>query len=101
MSHGPINRKAPHLLALLLLSFIFTTAALSQVDMGAITGTVKDSKGAVLPGVKVTLTSQGTGQSLTATSGSAGEYTFSPVRIGQYSVTAEQSGFEKVQQNNV
>jgi hypothetical protein len=83
------------------LSLILPTTALSQVDMGSITGIVRDSHGGVLPGVKVTLTNQGTGQSLTETTGSVGEYTFSPVRIGQYSLAAEMSGFETVQQNNV
>ena len=75
--------------------------ALCQVDTGSISGTVRDTSGSVVPGVKVTLTNQGTGQSISTTTKSVGEYTFSPVRIGHYSVAAEMTGFEKIQQNNV
>jgi hypothetical protein len=88
-------------LSLFSLILLGCVASIAQVDMGSITGTVKDAKGSVLPGVKVTLTNQGTGQSLSETTGSVGEYTFSPVRIGQYSIAAEMGGFQKVQQNNV
>jgi hypothetical protein len=83
------------------LILILPAMALSQVDTGSISGTVRDTSGSVVPGVKVTLTNQGTGQSISTTTGSVGEYTFSPVRIGHYSVAAEMTGFEKVQQNNV
>jgi hypothetical protein len=54
-----------------------------------------------MPGVNVTLTNAGTGQSVSTKTGSVGEYTFVPVKIGKYSVEAEMTGFQKVQQNNV
>ncbi|MGC0776092.1 MAG: carboxypeptidase-like regulatory domain-containing protein, partial [Candidatus Acidiferrum sp.] len=69
--------------------------------MGSISGTVKDASGGVIPGATVTLTNEGTGQSISTTSLSVGEYTFSPVKIGHYSVSAEIKGFQKVKQNNV
>jgi hypothetical protein len=101
MSLGPIHCKIARLLTLFTLSLFLPAMALCQVDTGSISGTVRDSSGSVIPGVNVTLTNQGTGQSISTTSKSAGEYTFSPVRIGRYSVTAEMTGFEKIQQNNV
>jgi hypothetical protein len=101
MSHGPINCRIARLFTLFWLSLILPAMALCQVDTGSISGTVRDTSGSVVPGVKVTLINQGTGQSLSTTTKSVGEYTFSPVRIGHYSVAAEMSGFEKVQQNNV
>jgi len=73
----------------------------AQVDAGAISGTVKDPSGAVIPGVRVTVANEDTGLSMSTTSGSAGEYAFSPVKIGHYSVSAEMKGFQKVQQKNV
>jgi hypothetical protein len=101
MSHSPINCKVARLCTLFSLVLILPAMALCQVDTGSISGTVRDTSGSVIPGVKVTLTNQGTGQSISTTSKSVGEYTFSPVRIGRYSVAAEMTGFEKTQQNNV
>jgi len=87
--------------ALFFLGLILPSRALCQVDTGTISGTVRDSSGGVIPGATVTLTNDGTGQSISTTSGSVGEYTFSPVKIGHYSVSAEIKGFQKVRQNNV
>ncbi len=94
-------RKFSCIFALLLLGLVFPSRVLSQVDMGSISGTVKDASGGVIPGATVTLTNEGTGQSISTTSLSVGEYTFSPVKIGHYSVSAEIKGFQKVKQNNV
>jgi hypothetical protein len=94
-------RKFSCIFALLLLGLLLPSRVLSQVDMGSISGTVKDASGGVIPGATVTLTNEGTGQSISTTSGSVGEYTFSPVKIGHYSVSAEIKGFQKVKQNNV
>src|SRR3984885_12465657 len=101
MSLGSIHCKIARLLTLLTFSLFLPAMALGQVDTGSISGTVRDTSGSVIPGVNVTLTNQGTGQSISTTSKSAGEYTFSPVKIGRYSVSAEMTGFEKIQQNNV
>ena len=54
-----------------------------------------------MAGAQVTLTNEGTGVSITTLSGSTGEYSFSAVKIGHYSLSAEFRGFQKVQQNNV
>jgi len=87
--------------ALLLLGLLLPSRVMSQVDMGSVSGTIKDSSGGVIPGATVTLTNEGTGISISTTSGSVGEYTFSPVKIGHYSVSAEIKGFQKVRQKNV
>jgi hypothetical protein len=84
-----------------LLGLILPHQMFAQVDTGAISGTVKDTSGGVVAGAKVTLTNQGTGVSITTTSSSSGEYSFSPVKIGNYSLSVEFAGFQKVQQNNV
>ncbi len=94
-------RKFSSIFALLLLGLVLPSRVLSQVDMGSVSGTVKDASGGVIPGATVTLTNDGTGISISTTSGSVGEYTFSPVKIGHYSVSAEIKGFQKVRQNNV
>ena len=62
--------------------------------VGAITGTVTDPSGAVIPGVKVTATRVETGVSqFTVTSG-AGTYTIPRLVVGTYNVTAEAAGFK-------
>src|SRR5882762_2780113 len=94
-------QKMARLFTFFSLSLFLPAIALCQVDTGSISGTVRDTGGSVIPGVNVTLTNQGTGQSISTTTKSVGEYTFSPVRIGHYSVSAEMTGFEKIQQNNV
>src|SRR5581483_4226478 len=82
--------------------FIFAPQLLlAQVDTGAILGTVKDTSGAVIPGATVTLKSDDTGVTTTASSGSSGEYTFSPVKIGHYAIAAEFKGFQRVEHTQV
>ncbi len=68
----------------------------AQVDTGSILGTVTDQTGAVVAGASVTLTNEGTGASLTTTTGSDGVYKFTPVRIGSYKIEASFQGFQAV-----
>jgi hypothetical protein len=77
------------------------TALNAQVDTGSITGTVTDASGAVVTGAKVTLTNEGTGASLTATTGADGVYKFSPVRVGNYKVEATSQGFQTTTQTGI
>ena len=69
--------------------------AKAQVDTGAVSGTVTDQSGAVVPGALVTLTSEGTLLTRTTTTGSDGTYTFVPIGVDTYTVTAEKPGFKK------
>jgi len=75
---------------LLILGFccVFTGMAVAQVDQGAITGVVRDTKGAVVQGAVVTLTNTDTNFTLKGKSGANGEYDFSPIKIGHYTVSA-------------
>jgi hypothetical protein len=75
--------------------------AMAQVDEGAIFGTVQDTSGAVVPGALVTLLNKDQGNTLQTKSGGNGEYSFSPVRIGHYSVSATAKGFSKTTQQNL
>ena len=58
-------------------------------------GTVKDQTGAVIPGAKVTLTNEGTSQSIMSATSQDGSYQFSPIKIGTYTLAVEQAGFQK------
>jgi hypothetical protein len=63
------------------------------MDQGTITGTVTDPSGAVVPEAKVTLTENDTGLVLQSVANKGGVYVFSPVKIGNYTVTASAPGF--------
>lgn len=67
----------------------------AQRENGAILGTVTDQSGAVIPGAKVTLTSEDTGLVVSTVTASGGTYSFTPIKIGTYTVTAEYQGFSK------
>ena len=77
------------------LSSIGVATLSAQVDTGSITGIVTDASGAVVSGAKVTLTNEGTGTSLSTSTGADGVYDFSPVRIGTYRLEVSASGFKK------
>jgi hypothetical protein len=69
--------------------------ATAQIDTGSIVGTVRDASGAVLPGVMVTATQQGTSATAMAVTSERGEYVLPNLRIGRYDIAAEISGFKR------
>lgn len=94
------SRRIFLLLSLFLVVFSCRTAS-GQVDAGAVVGVVRDTTGAAIAQSHVTLTNQNSGQSVSATANSSGEYTFSPVKGGVYTVTVEATGFSKFEHQNV
>ena len=76
-------------------------SAFGQVDEGSISGTVQDTSGAVIPNAQVTLLNTDQGITLETKTSSSGGYTFSPVRIGHYTVTVTAQGFAKTTQKNL
>jgi hypothetical protein len=62
---------------------------------GSILGTVTDSTGAVMPGVKVTVTNTGTNVSFHTVTSSAGDYLAPSLDPGTYSVSAVAKDFQK------
>src|SRR5256886_17503557 len=93
-------KKLAPIFAFMTLGLVAPMNMLAQVDTGAISGTVKDTSGGVIPGAKVTMINEDTGLSISSTSGPSGEYVFWPVKIGHYSVLPELKSFQKVLQNN-
>ncbi|MBI4469564.1 MAG: TonB-dependent receptor [Acidobacteria bacterium] len=68
---------------------------MAQSDAGSITGTVVDPAGAALPGVLVTALNQATGVSAQAITNYQGHYIFTPLRVGNYTLSAELAKFKK------
>jgi len=89
------------ILTALLLLLLPGRYVFGQVDEGSINGTVQDPTGAVVPNAQVTLLNTDQGITLSTTTNGAGEYTFSPVRIGHYSVSVTAPGFSTTNQQNL
>ena len=73
----------------------FAESAFAQIDTGVIVGRVTDDSGAVLPGVTVVATQDGTGVASTTVTNERGEFIFPGLRVGVYAVTAELQGFKR------
>lgn len=85
-------------LAVMLFSFSMLHA---QVATGDILGTITDSSGAIIPNASVTLTNTGTQVKQTMLSSSSGEYVFSLLQHGDYSVTVKAPGFQSATVANI
>ena len=75
------------------LAVLCAGASLAQIDTGSIVGTVRDPSGAAVPKATITAINTATNVALTTTSNSVGEYQFSALQPGDYSVKAVASGF--------
>ena len=69
--------------------------ALAQTSLGELKGVIRDSSGAVIPGVNVTLQNQDTNQTRTTMSTETGLYVFPSIPAGNYLITVEHAGFQK------
>jgi hypothetical protein len=80
----------------LLVAGLTATFAFGQnANTGEIKGTVQDSSGAVVEGVKVTITNVGTGVSIVSATNAAGIYDVPSVPTGLYTVTFSKAGFKE------
>src|ERR1700752_2179238 len=80
------------------------TAGLAWAQAGAtaqINGTVRDTSGAVLPGVDVTVTQTDTNFTRSAVTDTEGNYLFSNLPLGPYRLQASLSGFRSFQRTGI
>jgi hypothetical protein len=89
-------------LAIVIAMALFALPTAAQEQRGSIEGVVKDTSGAVLPGVTVTLEG-GSGVKIDAVSDGEGVYRFPAVAVGTYALSANLQGFKptKVEQVRV
>jgi hypothetical protein len=85
-----VSARIPRLLAL---AIVITCAAYAQIDTGSIVGSVLDPSGAAIPKATVTATNKATNEVLTTTSNNSGQYQFTALRVGVYTVKATAPGF--------
>src|SRR6267143_826940 len=88
------------LTVLLFTLLLFTASALAQTGTSGITGSVRDTAGAAVPGASVTATNDATGVAYTQVTTDSGLYAFPSVPVGDYTVTVEKQGFKKFQKNH-
>lgn len=94
MLQGRVQRVACSFAAALVLC----ASAFAQARIGMIQGTVKDPNGAVVPNARVTVTQSVTGYNQTAQTDADGAFKLVNVPFNTYTVRAEASGFQAVEQ---
>lgn len=89
--------------ALLVIVFLLTIgrSAWAQIDTGSLLGTVSDSSGARIANAVVTITNEDTGLEQRETTKADGNYLFTALKIGDYTISATAPGFERMQQQHV
>jgi outer membrane receptor protein involved in Fe transport len=95
-----LNRYGAVLAAAVVATLCGSTAW-AQVDTGSILGTVRDPSGAVVPGATVSLTNQNLGLTVKTTTNAEGNFQFPGLRVGEYSLTVEATGFGTVTQQHL
>jgi hypothetical protein len=70
-------------------------AALGQMNTGEISGSIQDSTNSMLPGATIIAEQAETGHKFTGTSNSSGEYLFTQLPVGVYSMTVNATNFKQ------
>ncbi len=110
----PSQRKAQDLRSILLVScrmIVFALAAIlllgrpsiliGQAVTATVVGTVNDPAGRAIPNVALTLTNQGTNTSTSGTTNGSGNFEFTLVQPGTYTLSAVSNGFKTEQQRDI
>jgi Carboxypeptidase regulatory-like domain len=80
---------------LLAIFLIATPLARAQFDTASVLGAIKDESGAAIPSASVTLLSPAKGVSVVRDTDGNGNYEFTNVQPGEYSITVTAANFEK------
>ncbi|MGB6305842.1 MAG: carboxypeptidase-like regulatory domain-containing protein, partial [Acidobacteriaceae bacterium] len=86
--------------SVLLVLLGMTNSAWSQTVTADIVGTITDPAGAAVQGAAVKITSVERGTTYSAVTDNSGLYRISGIPVGNYTLTAEKSGFETVQRES-
>jgi iron complex outermembrane recepter protein len=76
-----------------LLAALAATPALAQTGDGKVTGVVRDSSGAAVPGATVTVKNDATGATQTTVTANDGTYSVANLPLGDYTVEVQLRGF--------
>jgi hypothetical protein len=73
----------------------------AQQLTGSISGTVKDSTGAVIPGADITVTKEGSGEVRRTVSNAEGYFTVASLFAGTFTVGVQAEGFQRYEQTGI
>ncbi len=90
-----------YLIAICFTLFCCCSALFAQVPAGQIVGAALDAAGAAMPGVRVVVTNDATGQQYKTTTGAEGDYLVRALPPGRYRIAAEHDGYSKFLRESV
>src|SRR5690348_11718686 len=88
-------------LAVALVLVLAVVSGVAQTSKGILSGVIRDTTGAAIPGATVTVTNQDTGETRTVTSEATGTYRVDAISPGLYRVHVEMNGFQKFDARDV
>jgi hypothetical protein len=89
------RRLFAYALTLILSLLSLSPSARAQLTTADILGTVTDASGAVVPNAAITLTNLGTNERRTSQSNGSGDYVFTLLPVGHYSISVKATGFQE------
>lgn len=89
-------RRLVHLIGYFLIAAMLPSTLLAQTGAATLSGTITDTGGALVAGVRVTITQEDTGVSVDARTNNAGIYNQPGLKPGRYRVLVEKEGFKQV-----
>ena len=96
-----MHATASRLSSAAILALVSCAIGWGQVTTATFYGIVQDQTGAVIPAAEVRISNQNTGAVLSTTSDERGEFAFSALRVGDYSLTITAEGFKTYQQAGI
>ncbi|MFN0123410.1 MAG: TonB-dependent receptor domain-containing protein [Blastocatellia bacterium] len=95
-----MHRTISSILTCVLLT-LMCAAAQAQTATATLKGVVADTSGAVAPGAAVTLTQVSTGAKRTFTTDTSGQFTFTFIEPGAYTLEVQSQGFKRFTQDGI
>jgi hypothetical protein len=89
------------LLRTAILALVIHQLVFAQIDTGSIVGSILDPSGAAVPKAAITVTNEATHEVFNTVSNSSGQYQFTGLRVGEYTVRAKAPGFSTQMVSNV
>ncbi len=80
---------------------LITATALAQISTATVTGVVRDSAGALVPGAKVVLTQTQTNAQAQTVSNDRGNFSLPALAVGPYTMSVQATGFSNYSRTNI